>query len=298
MYNYTIIVPHKNCPILLQRALNSIPLNDDIQVIIIDDNSDPTIVDFENFPGLKRKNTIVVFDKSGKGAGRARNIGLSKIENNTKWVAFLDADDFYSKDVNSIFDKYKDSKSDIIYFHCNSVFSETLEASQRHISRNKKLEKGKFDNDLIRYKDYVPWAKFISYNIISSNSLEFEEIYVGNDTMFSVRLGTCCKIIEVANEVLYVVTVRKNSLVQQKNFDTLNSRYETAKRVNKYLKEHNKLKYRVNMFALAYKFKGLGISMMIKYILKAFKDTSFQFIFPDLWVCFIAFCKKEQDNLN
>ena len=298
MYNYTIIIPHKNCPDLLQRALDSIPEKEDIQVIIVDDNSDASKVDFEKFPGLERKNTIVVFDKSGKGAGRARNIGLSKIENNTKWVTFLDADDFYTKDAESIFEKYKDHNSDIIYFHCDSAFSETLEPSQRHISRNKKLEKGKLDNGLIRYKDYVPWAKFISYNIISQNSLEFEEIYVGNDTMFSVKLGTSCKNIEVADETLYVVTVRKNSLVQQKNFDTLNSRYETAKRVNKYLKEHNKLKYRVNMFALAYKFKGLGIGTMMKYMIKSLKDTSFKFIIPDLWNCFIAFCKREDDNLN
>ena len=111
MYNYSIIIPHKNCPDLLQRALDSIPEKDDIQVIIVDDNSDASRVDFKNFPGLNRKNTIVVFDKSGKGAGRARNIGLSKIDNNTTWVTFLDADDFYSKDAKEIFENYKDNKS-------------------------------------------------------------------------------------------------------------------------------------------------------------------------------------------
>ena len=48
MYNYTVIIPHKNCPDLLQRALDSIPEKDDIQVIIVDDNSDASIVDFDN----------------------------------------------------------------------------------------------------------------------------------------------------------------------------------------------------------------------------------------------------------
>ena len=60
---YSIIIPHKNIPKLLQRCLDSIPERDDVQVIIVDDNSDPAIVDFEHFPGLQRKNTIVVFDK-------------------------------------------------------------------------------------------------------------------------------------------------------------------------------------------------------------------------------------------
>ena len=116
MYNYAIIIPHKNCPDLLQRALDSIPEKDDIQVIIVDDNSDATKVDFENFPGLGRKNTIVVFDKSGKGAGRARNIGLSKIENNTKWILFLDADDFFSYRIEEILEKYKKQIYIIKYF--------------------------------------------------------------------------------------------------------------------------------------------------------------------------------------
>ena len=93
-YNYSIIIPHKNIPKLLQRCLDSIPQRDDVQVIIVDDNSDPSIVDFEKFPGLKRKNTIVVFDKSSKGAGHARNIGIER--SNSKWLIFADADDFFN----------------------------------------------------------------------------------------------------------------------------------------------------------------------------------------------------------
>ena len=40
MVNYSIIIPHKNSADLLQYCLNSIPLRDDIQVIVVDDNSD------------------------------------------------------------------------------------------------------------------------------------------------------------------------------------------------------------------------------------------------------------------
>ena len=32
-YTYTIIIPHKNIPLLLQRCLDSIPLRQDIQVV-------------------------------------------------------------------------------------------------------------------------------------------------------------------------------------------------------------------------------------------------------------------------
>ena len=46
MINYSIIIPHKNIPNLLQRCLDSIPNREDVQIIVVDDNSDPNIVDF------------------------------------------------------------------------------------------------------------------------------------------------------------------------------------------------------------------------------------------------------------
>lgn len=51
--NYSFIIPHRNVPHLLQRCIDSIPKRDDIQIIIVDDNSDPKIVNFECFPKLK-----------------------------------------------------------------------------------------------------------------------------------------------------------------------------------------------------------------------------------------------------
>ena len=57
---------------------------DEIQIIIIDDNSNSESVDFSHFPGNGRKNTEVLFTKEGKGAGYARNIGLSHARG--KWI--------------------------------------------------------------------------------------------------------------------------------------------------------------------------------------------------------------------
>ena len=94
-YNYTIIIPHKNISTLLQRCLNSIPERPDVQVIVVDDNSDPAVVDFENFPGKDRKNTEIYLTKEGKGAGYARNVGLRHAKG--EWLLFADADDFYTE---------------------------------------------------------------------------------------------------------------------------------------------------------------------------------------------------------
>lgn len=56
-------------PRLLERCLCSIPTWDEIQIIIIDDNSNSESVDFSHFPGNGRKNTEILFTKEGKGAG-------------------------------------------------------------------------------------------------------------------------------------------------------------------------------------------------------------------------------------
>lgn len=92
--NYTIIIPHKNIPDLLERCLHTIPTRDDLEVIIIDDNSDPDKVDLEHFRGSNRPDTTVIFDKSGKGAGHARNLGLKKALGEK--LIFADADDYFN----------------------------------------------------------------------------------------------------------------------------------------------------------------------------------------------------------
>jgi glycosyltransferase involved in cell wall biosynthesis len=118
-YNFSIIIPHKNIPKLLQRCLDSIPQRDDLEVIVVDDNSDPQIVDFENFPGKKRKDTTIIFDKSGKGAGRARNVGIERAQG--KWLLFADADDLYKPGFMDVLDEYKDDDIELLFYNVDSV---------------------------------------------------------------------------------------------------------------------------------------------------------------------------------
>lgn len=74
--NFSIIIPHKNVPLLLKKLLDSIPLREDTEVIVVDDHSDSSVVDFEHFPGIDRNNTKCIFLDESHGAGYARNIGI------------------------------------------------------------------------------------------------------------------------------------------------------------------------------------------------------------------------------
>ncbi len=44
MINFTVIIPHKNLPLLLDRLINSIPIRDDLEIIVVDDGSDEDVV--------------------------------------------------------------------------------------------------------------------------------------------------------------------------------------------------------------------------------------------------------------
>ena len=53
MIYYSFIIPHHNTPELLQRLINSIPQRKDIEIIVVDDNSDKDKKACVNRPDVK-----------------------------------------------------------------------------------------------------------------------------------------------------------------------------------------------------------------------------------------------------
>ena len=158
-YHYSIIIPHKNTPRLLERCLCSIPTWDEIQIIIIDDNSNSESVDFSHFPGNGRKNTEVLFTKEGKGAGYARNIGLSHARG--KWIIFADADDFFTADCFTILNEYMDSPHEVIYFNVRFVMSDNPSQESRRGTYYTNFFNDVNPENKLRYQSQVPWGKMI-----------------------------------------------------------------------------------------------------------------------------------------
>ena len=111
---FSIIIPHYNIPDLLMRCLESIPVSEDIQVIVVDDNSSDADTYLERYPELSRPYLEFIRTTKGGGAGYARNVGLDHAKG--KWLLFADADDLYVDDMYEIIRPYADSKADIIFF--------------------------------------------------------------------------------------------------------------------------------------------------------------------------------------
>lgn len=186
-YHYSIIIPHKNTPRLLERCLYSIPTWDEIQIIIIDDNSNSESVDFSHFPGNGRKNTEVLFTKEGKGAGYARNIGLSHARG--KWIIFADADDFFTADCFTILNEYMDSPHEVIYFNVRFVMSDNPSQESRRGTYYTNFFNDVNPENKLRYQSQVPWGKMIRRSFLSTFHIQFDETRIANDVYFSCLVG-------------------------------------------------------------------------------------------------------------
>ena len=239
-FNYTIIIPHHNIPLLLKRCLESIPKRKDLQVIVIDDCSDESCKWIESY-SKNWGDFIFIENKIPKGAGHARNLGLSSIKG--KFVIFADCDDFFSADFSLILEKYKSSNFDLIFFNAKSVYSDNLEKESERANHVQNYINDYFiNNDLfnLRYYFTEPWCKIIKSELILDNHIKFEETIVANDYLFSLNVGYFASNITVETMVGYIITLRSDSLsLSFQTTEKILARIGVSRRAYNFYKSHN-----------------------------------------------------------
>lgn len=264
----SIIIPHHNTPILLQRCLDSIPADKGIQVIVVDDNSDSAKVDFENFPGKERPEVEIYLTKEGRGAGYARNVGLKYAKG--EWLLFADSDDFFIEGFYGVVSKYFETKADMVLFKADSVDSKTLERSNRSEKMNHRIDlfhEGKMSALDVALGTQVPWCRLINHSFVKKNQIQFDEVKVSNDTMFTTKASCLAGCIEVSSEMIYTVTHRKGSLWDsRKNPSNYLTRLGVQIRRNKYVKQF-----------------GIAPSPLLGYVGRAWKISPMTFL-KALWM--------------
>jgi glycosyltransferase involved in cell wall biosynthesis len=285
-YNYSVIIPHKNSPILLQRCLDSIPRRHDIQIIIVDDNSNLSEVEFDRFPCINDSFVEVIFTKESKGAGYARNIGLKKATG--KWLLFADADDFFHPDAFQQFDKYINSDFDIVYFSVTSVFSDNLcKEADRHIPYaklvNEFVKQQKNAEDNLRYWHVSPCSKLIRRKLVVEKEIFFDEVPASNDLMFSVKTGHFATKIMADDFPAYVITVGHGSLTRTISSKNSRSRYCVYIRQYKFMEVIDRPDMRFKLMAEVIKSFRFGINEFWWYIKTAHKERVNIFLGMNRW---------------
>lgn len=262
--NYSFIIPHKNIPHLLQKCLDSIPHNPDVQIIVVDDNSDSSIVDFKNFPGYEDRNTKIIFTKEGRGAGYARNVGLQHAIG--KWIVFADADDIFTSSINDSMKAYtNDIDHDLIIFDvAGGSYHEGKKEPDSVSIYNKCF------NNLIHgiseelfFRITVVWGKFIKRDLIEQFHIRCDEVSCCDDTMFSLQVACHSSHYKADNAVIYKYYYREGSSWNDlENLQRLTDRVDVIYHSNQYL-----LKQGIRPYDL----EDLGRAWMTLYAKSRFK---------------------------
>lgn len=232
----SIIIPHYNVPIFLDKALNSIPLRKDIEVILIDDNSDKNLEELQLIlSSYMHPNFIFIKnDSKNKGAGACRNLGLNRASG--KWVMFLDSDDILNENFGSILDKYKNTHYETIFFPPSSIEIDYKTISDRHITYTEILKKA--SNELwLKYRYPIPVSRFFKREFLNLHQIRFEEIIASNDILFSTLVGYYMTSYFITNETFYIILKRQGSLTQNLSKDVFRSRLNAFLNKQYFLRE-------------------------------------------------------------
>ncbi len=278
---FSIIIPHYNSPNSLEMLLKSIPMNDELEVIVVDDRSTEEI---EGYNNVKNNYMDVIFlenNKNKKGAGVARNVGLERASGD--WLIFADADDFFTHDFWGAVNKYYETQYDIVYFTPTSMDINCGKIAHRHeayvnmINNYMEIQSVKEEN-ILRYMFAPPWSKMIRRELVISNKIVFSETKVSNDVLFSMLCGYYAKGIGMSKEIIYCVTISEGSLTTSISKDVWQTRMDID------IERHNFLKQTLSKTD----FEDLNIEGKVYLYLSVYYKFG--------WKCFWSVFRKLRKN--
>ena len=210
--SFSIIIPHYNIPDLLMRCLDSIPVQEDIQVIVVDDCSPGAEQYVQKYPALSRPYLEFYHTPIGGSAGRARNVGLDHARG--KWLIFIDADDFFTNNMEAVLEESKDRTEDILFYNYKVVKNSDLTTPGVRNWYSKYFEQYAIDKDesRFRYRYDSLVGKLFYRPFVQKHQIRFDETSHANDVAFSFKCGYYAQNIAIINKTFFIVTEREGSL--------------------------------------------------------------------------------------
>ena len=164
----TIIIPTYNREVLLRRALNSVPLSKDYQIIVIDDGSKDNSWQFIEDWYIKNRDKIHITSRpvrfyQNKGIARAMNTGFDMAQG--EYIVSLSDDDYYIKDFGE-FMPYLDGRNELVYFDLEindgTIFHVDEKTKQEFVGAVKFIKRT-FLGDIripeLKYREDYPFSK-------------------------------------------------------------------------------------------------------------------------------------------
>lgn len=286
--NFSIIIPHRNLPKIVSRCISSIPERSDIQIILVDDSSDISVVLFLKELVKTRKNIDLVLTDEGYGAGYARNVGIGYAKGT--WVLFADADDFYMKEAWNILDKYMSYEGDSILWKCTSVYSNNIQkASNRHLPVNLYIDlylQDQLKKEEVLFKKWEVWSRMYKRSFLISTGIKFDQTSIANDVMFIIKNNFLLRSFLVIPNVIYCITLRENSITYEKyNSNKSKERIDVLYSMNAFFKKNLSIKYSKSLLVAFYRTSPIYQVNILFYILNKLRYNEYNLV-DELSVCY------------
>ena len=200
MPEISVIIPVRNAERHIRQCLDSVLGQSlrDIEVICVDDGStDSSVETLLEYAAADPRVKILRYE-GGRGAGAARNVGLSAATG--KWLHFVDADDVVLENAEkSLADFAERSGADIVVFNAEELDDATGLMTPLPLDLSVPPQSDGF----LKAYATCPWNKLFRRPFIVGQNIRFQEILRFNDLAFTVEALCRTSKISVLDRVFY-----------------------------------------------------------------------------------------------
>ncbi len=223
MPKISIIIPVYNTGIKLEKCLNSIinqTKKTDIEILIINDgstdNSEEIIKQY--IEKNNKSNNIKYFSKGNEGIAKTRNFGIEKAI--SKYIMFLDSDDYLETNAFEVLEKYIDKNIDLIKFKLERV-NEKDEILEKVSGPVFEVSNGQDAFNRLYCKDVLldsPCVYLIRKELFTKNNFKFERTYHEDFGLIPFIILSAQTVISIP-EYLYKYVQAPNSITRTEDYN-------------------------------------------------------------------------------
>lgn len=240
----SVIIPAYNCAPVITRCLDSIDYSDCEIIVVNDGSKDDSVKVVEQY--ITTHPNVRLVNKENGGASSARNLGLEHTRG--KYVAFIDADDFWFQGgINRIVDLAEQTDADIVKYIITHVENgkPIPERNLTNVEMQTEIIEGK-GKALEQYdiSDYHVVDAVFKRSVIINNKIRFQtDLHLHEDDVFMGMFYCHASKVVITDLPLYCYirssdfsSTHHQSLERQRIL--INSGYLAAQHRSEYVQQH------------------------------------------------------------
>ncbi|MBQ9012800.1 MAG: glycosyltransferase family 2 protein [Bacilli bacterium] len=227
MIKVSVIVPAYNTEKYLKKCLDSLVKQtlDDIEIIVINDCSTDKTKDILEKYKRKYKNIKVINNKTNKGIGYNRNLGIKKAKG--EFISFIDSDDYVDITMyEKMYNKAKCDKLDLVicnfYNNLEHEDGNTEKMTPKNLIPYFENTTLKNNPDLLLKVELAPWNKLYKKELL--DGVWFPEDLKYEDAIVVIKSLNRAKKIGMVDDMLNYYLIRdkgETGTMNEKVFDIL-----------------------------------------------------------------------------